>query len=107
MEDEKTDSVTKAVLADRIGAVVPSASTKKANDIVENIILGIKEALVKKDWVKISGFGKFSTSEKKARKGRNPQTGAEITISDRCVIKFKASDCLKGELNGEPFSEPD
>lgn len=107
MEEEKTDSVTKAVLADRIGEVIPTASTKKANDIVESIILGIKDALVKKEWVKISGFGKFSTSEKKARKGRNPQTGAEITISDRCVIKFKVSDCLKAELNGEPFSGSD
>lgn len=107
MEEEKTDSVTKAVLADRIGEVVPSATTKKANDIVESIILGIKEALVKKEGVKISGFGKFSTSEKAARKGRNPQTGAEITIADRCVIKFKVSDCLKAELNGEPFSGSD
>jgi nucleoid DNA-binding protein len=107
MEEEKTDSVTKAVLAEKIGEAVPSASIKKANDIVESIILGIKEALVKKEGVKISGFGKFSTSEKAARKGRNPQTGAEITIADRCVIKFKVSDCLKAELNGKPFSGSD
>ena len=103
MEEDK-DSVTKAVLAERIGEVIPSLSTKKANEIVESIIRGVKETLAKKEKVKISGFGNFTTHEKKARKGRNPQTGTEITISDRCVVKFKASDCLKAELNGEVFS---
>ena len=102
--EEKTESVTKAVLADKIGELIPTISTKKANEIVESIIRGIKETLAKKEEVKISGFGKFTTHEKKARKGRNPQTGAEITIDDRCVIKFKVSDCLKAELNGEPFN---
>ena len=104
MEEDKSDSVTKAILVDRIGEVLPSTTAKKASDIVESIILGIKEALVKKEVVKISGFGKFTTNEKKARKGRNPQTGEAITIADRCVIKFKVSDCLKAELNGRPFS---
>lgn len=106
MEEDK-DSVTKAVLAEKIGEVIPSLSTKKANEIVESIIRGVKETLVKKEKVKISGFGNFTTHEKKARKGRNPQTGAEIIIGDRCVIKFKASDRLKAELNGEVFSGND
>lgn len=101
---EEKESVTKAVLADKIGSTIPSITTKKSNDIVESIIRGIRETLVKKEEVKISGFGKFTTAEKKARKGRNPQTGGEITIADRCVIKFKVSECLKAELNGEPFS---
>ena len=104
MEDNiDSDSVTKAVLAEKIGESIPSLTTKKANDLVESIIRGIRETLVKKEDVKISGFGKFSTQEKKARKGRNPQTGAEITIEDRRVIKFKVSDRLKAELNGEPY----
>jgi len=104
---EDNESVTKAVLADKIGEAIPTLSTKKANEIVESIIRGVKETLAKKEKVKISGFGNFTTHEKKARKGRNPQTGAEITIEDRCVIKFKVSDCLKAELNGEVFSGSD
>lgn len=103
MED-KTESVTKAILAEKIGEVIPTITSRKSNDIVESIIRGIRESLVKKEKVKISGFGNFTTHEKKARQGRNPQTGAPITIGDRTVIKFKVSECLKAEINGEPFS---
>jgi integration host factor subunit alpha len=106
MEDN-TESVTKQVLADKIGEALPSLTTRKSNEIVESIIRGIRESLVKQEDVKISGFGKFTTHEKKARKGRNPQTGAEITIADRRVIKFKASDCLKAEINGGTFNGTD
>ena len=102
-----TESVTKAVLAEKIGETLPSITTRKSNEIVESILRGIRDSLVKREEVKISGFGKFTTHEKKARKGRNPQTGAEITIGDRCVIKFKASDCLKAEINGGTFSGED
>jgi integration host factor subunit alpha len=103
MEEEKTESVTKAVLAEAVGAACSSVTTKKANEIVESIISGIVETLVKNEEVKISGFGKFTPHEKKSRKGRNPKTGEAITISDRRVIKFKVSDCLKAEMNGVPF----
>lgn len=103
MEDN-SESVTKAVLAEKIGETLPSLTTRKSTEIVESIIRGIRETLVKREEVKISGFGKFTTHEKKARKGRNPQTGEEITISDRCIIRFKVSDCLKAEINGEPFN---
>jgi integration host factor subunit alpha len=104
MEEETSDSVTKAVLAEAISNSCSGVSTKKANDIVESIIDGIMETLVKNEEVKISGFGKFTPHEKKARKGRNPKTGEVITISDRRVVKFKVSDCLKAELNGDPFN---
>ncbi len=107
MEEETTDSVTKAVLAESISTTSSSISMKKANDIVESILRGIKDTLVKNEDVKISGFGKFTPHEKKSRKGRNPKTGETITISDRRVIKFKVSDCLKAELNGVPFNGED
>jgi integration host factor subunit alpha len=102
--DDNSESVTKAVLAEKISETLPSLTTRKTNEIVESILRGIRDTLVKHEEVKISGFGKFTTHSKKARKGRNPQTGAEITISDRHVIRFKVSDCLKAEINGEPFN---
>lgn len=67
-----------------------------------NLILDtMKEALEDGKKVKISGFGNFEIREKEARKGRNPQTGAEITISERRVLTFKPSQVLKERLNGK------
>tara|TARA_B100002052_G_scaffold253494_1_gene242559 strand:- start:202 stop:474 length:273 start_codon:yes stop_codon:yes gene_type:complete len=45
------------------------------------------------------GFGSFSTSQRPERKGRNPQTGAEITIAAKKVAKFKAGSDLTNSLN--------
>ena len=45
------------------------------------------------------GFGSFSTSQRPERKGRNPQTGAEITIAAKKVVKFKAGSDLTNSLN--------
>jgi integration host factor subunit alpha len=76
--------------------------TKKRSAEVVTLILDlIKEALEKGDKVKISGFGNFEIRKKEPRKGRNPQTGEEITISERRVLTFKASQVLKERLNGE------
>ncbi len=49
--------------------------------------------------VTIPGFGTFSTSQRKARKGRNPQTGEEIQIAARTVAKFKAGKTLAEAVN--------
>lgn len=50
---------------------------------------------VRKDGVKIAGFGTFSSAKRKARVGRNPQTGEEIKIPSRWVPTFKAGSLLK------------
>ncbi|WP_420450749.1 HU family DNA-binding protein [Ilumatobacter sp.] len=47
------------------------------------------------------GFGKFSTTERKARKGRNPQTGEEVDIKASTAMKFSSSSALKEALNGK------
>lgn len=107
MSDDKIESVTKAVLSESVLAVIPGITTKKATDIVESIIDEIRDTLAKGESVKISGFGKFSPYEKKARKGRNPKTGEPITIADRKVLKFKVSEKLKAEMNGAVFNGED
>jgi integration host factor subunit alpha len=48
--------------------------------------------------VKISGFGKWFVADKRARKGRNPQTGEAIKIDARRVVSFKASNVLRKTL---------
>jgi len=72
---------------------------KRAAEVVNLILDTMKEALEEGEKVKISGFGNFEIREKDARKGRNPQTGQEITISERRVLTFKPSQVLKDQLN--------
>ena len=74
--------------------------TKKRSGEVVGLILDLmKEALENGEKVKISGFGNFEIRRKEPRKGRNPQTGEEIIISERRVLTFKPSQVLKEKLN--------
>ncbi len=72
---------------------------KEAMRVVETIFDILKEALERGEKVKISGFGNFMVRSKRARRGRNPQTGDDIEISSRKILTFKPSQVLKNELN--------
>jgi integration host factor subunit alpha len=89
--------MTKADLVDLIYERVGS-SKKEAGEVVETIFDIIKESLRRGEKVKISGFGSFAVNQKRARRGRNPQTGASITIDPRCVLTFKPSQVLKDRV---------
>jgi integration host factor subunit alpha len=67
--------------------------------IVESLFEIIKDDLGKGNDVMISGFGKWVVKAKKKRKGRNPQTGKDLTIDARSVVTFKPSSVLKDTLN--------
>jgi integration host factor subunit alpha len=69
--------------------------------IVESFFDIIKSELEKGNPVMVSGFGKWTVKAKKKRKGRNPQTGADLTIDARRVVTFKPSDVLRDALNSE------
>ncbi|MCX7983224.1 MAG: integration host factor subunit alpha [Syntrophales bacterium] len=75
-------------------------SKKDAARIVESVFDIMKDALARGEKIKISGFGNFIVKEKKPRRGRNPQTGEEIVISERRVLTFKSSQVLRKSLNG-------
>ena len=75
-------------------------SKRESSDIVEHFFKIIKERLAQGQNVKISGLGNFVVKDKKARKGRNPQTGQEIEIAPRRVLNFRLSQVLKDEING-------
>ena len=68
---------------------------KDAKLCIDTLTDEITKALTNKEEVRLTGFGKFTTSDRKARKGRNPQTGEEIQIPARTVPKFKAGKNLK------------
>jgi integration host factor subunit alpha len=91
-------TMTKGDIVERIYEKV-GFSKKEASDVVESIFEIIKSRLDHGEKVKISGFGNFVVNRKRPRKGRNPQTGGEITISGRTVLTFKASQVLKKSMN--------
>ena len=81
--------MNKAALIDSMasGAGLSKADAKKALDAFIDSTTG---ALKSGDRVALVGFGYFSVSTRSARKGRNPQTGKEISIPAKKVVKFKA-----------------
>ncbi|NQT68490.1 MAG: HU family DNA-binding protein [Desulfobacteraceae bacterium] len=81
---------------DLVNEVSNVLKTKKdAQEAVECVLLSITKALEKGDSVSLVGFGTFKVVDRKARKGRNPQTGEEISIAARKVPKFVAGKALK------------
>ena len=89
--------MNKAELVDAIaeGSGISKADSKRALDA---FIDATANALKSGDRVSLVGFGSFSVSERAERKGRNPQTGAEITIAAKKVVKFKAGTELSEKM---------
>ena len=61
----------------------------------------IIEALAKNDKIQLVGFGTFDVTERAAREGRNPQTGAPMPIAASKAPRFKAGKALKDAVNGK------
>ena len=84
-----------------IAAVAEKAelSKKDAEKAVKAFTDAVSEELVKGGKVQLVGFGTFEVSERAARTGKNPQTGAEIKIAACKAPKFKAGKALKDAVN--------
>lgn len=95
MGDDTPQNMTKVDLVDLVYERIGS-SKKEACEIVEEVFKIIEDSLQRGEKVKISGFGSFTVNYKRARRGRNPQTGITITIDSRRVLSFKPSQVLKG-----------
>ncbi len=81
-------------VAEDVG-ITRSQASKAVKCMFDGIITSLKEG----NKVSVSGFGTFDISNRKARTGRNPQTGQEIQISASRVPKFKAGKAFKEALN--------
>jgi DNA-binding protein HU-beta len=86
--------VTKSEFVDQV-ADRAGLSKKDASDAVDAVLDTIEDALRRRSEVVFSGFGKFSVSDRSAREGRNPATGARIHIAATTVPKFTAGASLK------------
>lgn len=85
---------------DLINEVAKVTDTKKQALMAVEIVLNtIKRTLKKKEELFISGFGTFSVTRRKARKGRNPKTGEAIKIAAKVIPKFKPAKALKEAVN--------
>ncbi len=94
------ETLTKSGIIDEI-ILNTGLPRKEASDAIETFIEVIKEELEKDNPVSISGFGKWKVRHKASRRGRNPQTGEEITITPRSVVTFSLSNVLRAKLSGE------
>ncbi len=89
----------KAEIVDALAAGVDGMTKKQAAEAVEIVFDTIAKHLKKDDRVQVPGFGSFSVSKRGARKGRNPATGAAITIKASKGVRFKVGKELKDGLN--------
>ena len=75
-----------------------SLSKKDASNALESFLKVVVKSLKKGDSVTLIGFGTFKVVKTAARKGRNPQTGKEITIKPSKRVKFSAGKSLKDSV---------
>ena len=94
-------TVNKAELVDVI-AQKADLTKVAARDALEALLAEITGALRRGDKVQIAGFGAFEARLRKARMGRNPQTGAAVYIQEKRVPAFKAGSTLKDEVASAP-----
>ena len=90
--------MNKGSLVDHV-ADTAGISKAQAGDAVAAVFGAIENTLKSKDKAAFIGFGTFSTSERAARDGRNPATGATIKIPAKTMIKFKAGKALSESVN--------
>ncbi len=91
-------TLTKNQVTDSIQEKLELSKTD-AYEVMEELLEIIKDTIETGNSLMISGFGKFSVNEKKARKGRNPATNKEMILSERRVVTFKCSGQLRKTIN--------
>jgi integration host factor subunit alpha len=92
-------TLTRADLAEAVYKRI-GLSRSESSALVELMLNEISAAVERGENVKLSSFGSFIVRSKGERIGRNPKTGVEVPITPRRVMVFKASNVLKGRING-------
>ncbi|GFK95335.1 Integration host factor subunit alpha [Fundidesulfovibrio magnetotacticus] len=96
MNNGKT--LTKADIVDYIYEKTEK-NRAEVKDLVDSLLEIMKQAVKRDNSLLISGFGKFDAYDKRARKGRNPQTSDTIVLPPRKVVVFRLSRKFRAELN--------
>jgi DNA-binding protein HU-beta len=83
----------------KVIAEAAGVTNAKATDTLNAVLDSIRKTLKKGDKVTLIGFGTFGTAKRAKRSGRNPATGAKITIAAKTLVKFKAGKELSDAVN--------
>ena len=95
--------MTKAEIIAKVAEEIKISKTA-AGKVLALITDSIAQAMRKGEKVALVGFGTFSVIQRKARKGRNPQTGKEIKIAAKKAPKFTAGAALKAAAEGKALA---
>jgi integration host factor subunit beta len=99
-------AMIKSELVQRIAAQNPHLYQRDVENIVNAILNEIVDAMARGDRVELRGFGAFSVKSRPARTGRNPRTGAHVSVEKKCVPFFKTGKEMRERLNpGDPGDE--
>ena len=102
-EDRKTaGAMIKSELVQRIAGQNPHLYQRDIENIVNAVLGEITAALARGDRVELRGFGAFSVKHRPARTGRNPRTGAAVSVEEKTVPFFKAGKELRHRVNAGP-----
>lgn len=89
----------KSELVQRIAVQNPHLYQRDVENIVNAILNEIIAALARGDRVELRGFGAFSVKHRQARIGRNPRTGADVSVNGKSVPFFKTGKEIRKRLN--------
>ena len=92
----------KSELVQRIANRNPHLYLRDVENIVNAILGEIVAALARGDRVELRGFGAFSVKHRDARVGRNPRTGAHVSVNEKTVPFFKTGKEMRERLNQDP-----
>ena len=94
-------TLTKADLVQELYNNHEGITKAQAEVAVESFLRISKNCLIGGSDLLLSGFGKFNIRDKKARRGRNPQTGEALILDSRRVVTFSPSGILRNRVNGD------
>ncbi len=98
MQVERVMALTKDKLITRLQIQI-GVSKQESRQMVDRLLKIMEDTLARGEDLLVSGFGKFSVRQKKARKGRNPRTSEDLILEPRKVLVFRASGVLRRRIN--------
>jgi integration host factor beta subunit len=104
VEKERT-VVTKRDLIEEVAQQYPRFSRREAEVMVNAVFDSMTDALAKGERIEIRGFGSFMVKQRAAREGRNPRTGAIVSVAAKRVPLFKVGKELRLRVDGQPIPE--
>lgn len=95
--------MTKRDLIDEVNKRFPHLSRRDSEVIINAIFDSMVDALVQGDRIEIRGFGSFVVKQRRARQGRNPKSGALVSVAAKRVPFFKVGKELRLRVDGKPY----